>query len=169
METFLHNQQRNATCAVAAIRTVLHRQFGVRVAEAALVALGTYPEDPILKNGSGTAEMRRMVRNASRAFNAGPPWTMRVRKHGTLRQLAYWTKHGRWPIVQVFVPEEMEHHAIVVVAVEEHRVRYFDPDPLAGRKLRAMSKERFFDWWLSPITNERWWAVVNGGDLLRYE
>lgn len=165
MESFLHSQQRNATCAVAAIRTVLHRQFGLRVAEAALVALGTDPHDPIVKNGSSTTDMRRTVRNASRAFNTGQPWTLRVRKHGTLRQLQYWLKQGRWPIVQVFIPEQLEHHAIVVLEIRGDRVRYFDPDPSAPKKLAWMRSDRFLEWWLSPVSQDRWWAVVNGGVL----
>lgn len=169
MRPYLHSQQRNATCAVAAVRTVLHRQFGVRIAEAALVALGTVPEAPIVAEGSDTLAMRRMVRGASRAFNPGPPWTLRVRREGTLRQLRYWTKQGRWPIVQVFVPESLEHHAVVVLQVEADRVQYFDPDPSMGKKPRWMSKDRFLDWWLSPISNDRWWTVINGGDLVQYE
>jgi hypothetical protein len=107
-----------------------------------------------------------MVRNASNAVNVGPPWTLRVRKHGTIRQLQYWTRHGRWPIVGVFVPEMLEHHAVVVIDVIGDRVRYFDPDPTVGRQLRTMSKDRFFQWWLSPVTAERWWAVINGGQLI---
>lgn len=169
MDAFLHSQQRNATCAVAAVRTVLHRQFGVRIAEAALVALGTEAHDPIVKTGSDTSDIRRMVRHASRAYNLGPPWTLRARKHGSWRQLQYWTRQGRWPICQVFVPEALEHHAIVVIAVESDRIQYFDPDPSVGKKPRWMSKARFLEWWVSPLTGDTWWAVVNGGDLVQYE
>jgi len=169
MLSFLHSQQRNCTCAVAAIRTVLHRQFGVRIAEAALVALGTEAADPILSGGTDTSAMRRIVRLASRGFNTGKRWTLRVRTQGTLRQLRYWTRRGRWPLVQVFLFDESQHHAVVVLQVEQDRVQYFDPDPGQGRKPRWMSKEDFLAWWCSPITNQRWWAVINGGDLVVYE
>lgn len=168
MQTFLHAQQRRTTCAVASIRTVLHRQFGLRIAEAALIALGTTPDAPIIREGSDTRAMRRMVRNASKAYNAGPPWTLRVRTKGTLRQLQYWLKRGRWPIVEVFVDDVNESHAIVVVGVSATRVRFFDPDPSAGKKLRSMNREDFLDWWSSPPNNPRWWSVVNGGDLLSH-
>lgn len=169
MGSYLHSQQRNTTCAVAAIRSVLHRQFGVRVAEAALVALGTTPHEPIVRHGAATNDMRRIVRGASRAFNHGPPWTLRVRRQGTLRQLKYWVDQGRWPIVQVFVEETIEYHAVIVLEVEPDRVKLFDPDPTVGKKPRWMSKEQFLAWWKCPVSGERWWSVINGGDLVRYE
>lgn len=169
MLTFLHSQQRSYTCAVAAIRTVLHRQFGVRIAEAALVALGRTPEDSIVDAGSDTHSMRRMVRAASKGFNEGPPWTLRVRKHGTYRQLSYWLKHGRWPIVQVYVPSHDLHHTVVVLEVTDTRVCYFDPDPSDGREPRWMSRDQFLEWWISPISGETWWSVINGGNLVKYE
>jgi hypothetical protein len=87
VEHFLHPQQRTTTCAMAAIRTVLHRQFGVQLAEAALVALGNRPDQPIVKHGSSTVEMRRAIRGASQAYNTAAPWTLRVRQHGTFRML----------------------------------------------------------------------------------
>lgn len=133
------------------------------------MALGTVLNDPIIKSGSSTADMRRIVRNASRAFNHGPAWTLRVRKHGTLRQLKYWVKQGRWPIVQVFVPESMEFHAVVVLEVEPDRVRVFDPDPSFPKQLSWISADRFLEWWASPTDGKRWWSVINGGDLVQYE
>lgn len=166
MLTYLHRQQRTSTCAVASIRTVLHWQFGVRVSESALVALGTDIRRPIVSHGSDVHDMRRMVREASTRFNEKAPWTLRVRTQGTLRQLAYWVKRGRWPIVQVFQDDSNEHHAIVVVAVERDRVQVFDPDPSHTKQLRWMDKDAFLAWWLSPVSNERWWSVVNGGELV---
>jgi len=169
MRDFLHSQQQSATCAVASVRTVLHRQFGVRVPEAALMALGTLYGSPIARLGADTHNMRRMVRLASQAYNGAKPWTLRVRRRGTLRSLAYWTRRHRWPIAQVFVTEMSEYHAVVVVQVERDRVQYFDPDPSVGKKLRWMSKERFLEWWAGPAADERWWAVINGGDLVRHD
>lgn len=166
MDTFLHSQQRNATCAVAALRTVLHWQFNVRVAEAALAALGTVVESPIVVHGSTTADIRRMVRNANRAFNAGPPWTLRVRRQGTTKQLAHWVRRGRWPLVQVYVHEAAEYHLVVVVEVTPEGVHYFDPDPVEGKGIHVLPKDQFLAWWECPLYGERWWAVVNGGQLV---
>lgn len=167
MEQFLHSQQRNTTCAMAALRTVLHRQFGVKISEAALVALGNDPKAPILKHGSSTGEMRRAVRGASKAFNTGVPWTLRTARYGTFRRLSWWLKHGRWPVVQVYLASENEHHAIVVTGLTATHVLYYDPNGLS-RKVRKMHRKKFFDWWFCPINNERWFAVVNGGDLKEY-
>jgi hypothetical protein len=166
MLNYLHSQQRSSTCAVAAIRTVLHWQFGVRVSESALVALGTNIQSPIIAHGSDTHDMRRMVREASNRFNTSDPWTLRVRKHGTVRQLAYWVRNGRWPIVQVYVKESAEHHAIVILDVDRERVCYFDPDPSSGKTEKWMPKDRFLEWWVSPVNGERWWSVINGGALV---
>lgn len=165
MDTYLHSQQRNATCAVASMRTILHRQFGLRIAEAALVALGRTASATILDEGTDTGQLRRMVRLANEAYNTGPPWTLRVRRHGTVRQLAYWVRRGRWPMVQVYVTDMDQHHAIVVLEVQADRVVYFDPDPTEGRLPKVMARDQFVQWWTSPVTGERWWAVVNGGTL----
>lgn len=165
LSRFLHPQQRQNTCAVAAVRTVLHYQFNVRITEPALIALGTRPSSHIVKEGSDTQHIRRMVRGASAAFNAEKPWTLRVRRHGTLKQLAYWTRHGRWPIVQVYIDEiqDLFSHAIVVLSVTKDRVWYFDPGDTIPR---SMSHEKFFAWWQWPSTGERWWSVINGGVLV---
>jgi hypothetical protein len=166
MLPYLHYQQRSTTCAVAGIRTVLHWQFGIRVSESALVLLGTRPDAPIIKNGSDVHDMRRMVREASARFTHDASWTLRVRTQGTLGQLRHWVRRGRWPLVQVFVPENLEHHIIVVTDVVGDRVQYFDPDPSGGRGVQWMDEAPFLDWWCSPVSNERWWAVVNGGVLI---
>lgn len=164
MEQYLHPQQRTTTCAIAAIRTVLHRQFGVQIAEAALVALATRPDSPVIKHGSSTVEMRRAVRGASQAYNAQAQWTLRVRHNGTFRMLQWALKQGRWPIAQVFVAEAMQYHAIVVTAVTATKVQYYDPDQ-EGRKLRWMSRKRFAKWWACPVDGNQWFAVINGGVL----
>lgn len=164
MKAYLHVQKRVNTCAVAAVRTVLHWQFDLRVAEEALVALGTRPPFPIVTTGSDTHDMRRMVQNASQAFNPGAPWTLRVRKQGTVAQLAYWVRRGRWPIVQVFVQEMLAYHAVVVVAVDRTRVQVFDPG--VPKRLRWIEKSAFLEWWLAPDTQQRWWSVINGGALV---
>jgi ABC-type bacteriocin/lantibiotic exporter with double-glycine peptidase domain len=163
VKQFLHPQQRMTTCAMAAIRTVLHRQFGVQLAEAALVVLGNDPREPIVKHGSSTNEMRRAVRGASKALNLGPPWTLRVRTRGTFRMLSWAVKHGRWPIAQVFVASQNEYHAIVVTKVERERIQYYDP--AYSRKLRWMSRKRFHAWWTCPNTGQTWFSVINGGTL----
>lgn len=166
MRHFLHRQQRNSTCAVAAIRTVLHWQFGVRLSESALVALGTDIRRPIVSHGSDVHDMRRTVREASIRYNGKTPWTLRVRRRGTLGQLRYWTARGRWPIVQVFQEDSNEHHAVVVVHATGEQVCVFDPDPSEKGKLRWIERDAFLAWWLSPVTGERWWSVVNGGELV---
>lgn len=165
LQRFLHPQQRQNTCAVASVRTVLHYQFNVRIPEPSLIALGTRPTSHIVKEGSDTHHIRRMVRNASTSYNAGKPWTLRVRRTGTLRQLAYWTQRGRWPIVQVYVQEQREDfsHAVVVTSLTKDRVFYFDPGETV---IRSMTREKFFEWWQWPHTGERWWSVINGGDLV---
>jgi ABC-type bacteriocin/lantibiotic exporter with double-glycine peptidase domain len=164
MQQFLHTQQRAATCAVAAIRTVLHRQFGVRVPEAALVALATSPDDPIVSTGSSTKQMRQMVRQASRAFNPNAPWTLRVHRRGTMRMLQSAVRRGRWPLVQVYLPDQQEHHIVVVLEVTPTHVKFFDPDPGHARTVRRKSHQQFLDWWTSPVDGI-WWAVINGGEL----
>lgn len=165
MLRFLHRQQRNKTCAVACVRTVLHRQFGVQVPEAALVALGRRPTDPILTEGSDTQAIRRMVRNASAAYNQGPPWTLRVRSSGTFGQLKAALRRGRWPICQVYVSSEQCHHTVVVLGVTSTLVLVFDPDPSTEPNPRWMSRAAFQAWWTSPETGDTWYALVNGGVL----
>ena len=161
MRQFLHPQERESTCAMAAIRTVLHKQFGLRISESALVALGNSPHEPILQHGSATTEIRRAVRGASRAFNTGTPWTLRTRTDGTIRKLIAALAGGRWPIVEV---NESQLHAIVVVEIRGDRVRFFDPG-ISKPTIRSMSRERFMQYWLRPSTTYRWWALINGGEL----
>jgi hypothetical protein len=153
---------------VAAVRTALHWQFNVRVSEEALVALGTTAHEPLVRTGSTTHHLRRMVREANRAYNQGPAWTLRVRRQGSVRDLATWLAAGRLPIVQVYVPGPDEHHAVVVLSVEADHVQFFDPAPHAGGVPHFLPTAEFLDWWWSPTSRTRWWAVVNGGVLVRY-
>lgn len=162
---FLHRQQRGNTCAVAAVRTVLHRQFRVSVPEASLVALATTPRWPILERGSGTTEIRRMVRGASTAFNSGPPWTLTARRHGTLKQLQNAVRAGRWPLVIVYLPAEEAHHTLVILDVTADHVTYFDPDPTTVPGVVTLPREAFKDRWVDPLDGMTWWAVINGGIL----
>lgn len=162
---FLHRQQRAATCAVACVRTVLHRQFGLRVSEAALVALGTTPDQPIVKTGSYTSHIRNMVRGVSAAYNAGAPWKLFVRTKGTFRHLQRALKRGRWPICQVYVHEVEEFHAVVVMDLTDARVLVFDPDPVMEPNPRWYDRAEFLAWWTAPTTGETWYALISGGVL----
>lgn len=165
LRPFLHVQQRDATCAVASIRTVLHRQFGLRVAEAALVALGTSPDSPIIREGTETVQMRTIVKRASAAFNHGPPWTVVSRRHGTLRMLQAAVRRGRWPIVIIYLADCHRHHALVVLDVTEERVVFFDPDPHYKRRPRSLTRTEFLDLWNDPLDGTTWMAVINGGTV----
>lgn len=165
MRRFLHPQERETTCAMAAVRTVLHKQFGLRISESALVALGNTPEVPILVHGSSTREIRKAVRGASKSFNTGKPWTLRTHTQGTMRSLVQALKRGRWPIVEVFDAGQMAYHAIVVLAIKDEVVQYFDPGERGKPVIKRLSKEKFLEMWYSPETGHRWWALINGGEL----
>ena len=149
---------------MAAIRTVLHRQFGVQLSEAALVALGNDVSQPIVKHGSSALEMRRAVRGASRGYNKGPQWTLWTRTGGTFGMLRRALSEARWPIIQVYIVNQQEYHAIVVTGLTAERVQYYDP-ALEGRKLRWMSRKRFRAWWTCPLYGDTWVAMINGGEL----
>lgn len=162
MRHVLHVQQRPTTCAVAAVRTVLHHQFGLRVSEAVLVALGTHPDRPIVTHGSTTTDMRRMVRGASGAYHVGVPWKLRTSRTGTFAKLTKELAAGRWPIVQVYQHALEAHHAVVVTELTETHVRVFDPDYSRASNLRWMPRDAFQAWWKCPFTGETWYAVIVG-------
>lgn len=162
MSHVLHVQQRSSTCAVAAVRTVLHHQFGLRISESALVALGTRPSRPIVKHGSTTTDMRRMVRGASTSYHTGSPWGLRTRRRGTFALLAKELRGGRWPIVQVYQQEQDEHHAVVVTALTATHVLVFDPDYSTTPNLRWLPRDEFAEWWKCPYSGETWFAVITG-------
>ncbi len=162
MRHVLHVQQRPTTCAVAAVRTVLHHQFGLRMSEAALVALGTRPTKPIVTHGSTTTDMRRMVQGASTAYHAGVPWKLRTSRRGTFTKLLNELAAGRWPIVQVYLAEQDEYHAVVVTELTATQVRVFDPDYSLDHNLRWMPREAFHAWWTCPQSGDTWYAVIVG-------
>lgn len=165
LRRFLHLQQRDATCAIASIRTVLHRQFNVRVAEAALVALGTSPQEPILREGTGLLQMRTVVKRASTAFNHGPAWTVWTRRHGTISMLQAAIRRGRWPIILTYLQDCHAYHAQVVLEVTADKVKVFDPDPEYKRRPRVFNRAEFMDQWRDPQDGCTWMAVINGGTL----
>lgn len=164
---FFHVQQRDATCAVAAIRTVLHRQFNARIAEAALVALGTTPDMPILREGTATTQIRTIVKRASAAFNGQTPWTLWSRRRGTFKMLQAAIRRGRWPIAIIYLAEYHELHAVVVLEVTPDKVVFFDPDPQYNRRPRTLSRAAFWDLWTDISDGgETWMGVINGGVLV---
>jgi len=162
MRHVFHIQQRPTTCAVASVRTVLHQQFGRRVSEAVLVALGTRADKPIVTHGSTTTNMRWMVQGASAAYHRGKPWTLRTSRRGTFLKLMRELAAGRWPIVQVYVAELEEYHAVVVTELTASQVRVFDPDYSCDTNLHWLSREAFHTWWTCPHTQDTWYAVIVG-------
>lgn len=160
----LHRQQRANTCAVAALRTVLDLQFNVKIAEKALEVLGTDAHFPILKNGTHNAALRKMVRGASAALNTASPWTLRVRSHGTLEDLRAVLHTGRFPMATVYVEDQAEYHAIVVLDVTDDQVLIWNPAS-HERKPTWQSYEEFIAWWVCPKYGRTEYAVVGGGAL----
>jgi hypothetical protein len=162
MRTRLHRQARKNTCMVAAVRTVLDVQLGIKVAEVAIEAHATTAQDPIQKYGSCTAHLRAMVRGVSRTHNlTGKTWRVRVRRVGDLDALARELAAGRIPIVQFFIPgSTSNYHAIVVLGVTEDKVKIFDPWPSGPIREEWLSYFEFlYNWGLDGKT--RWYAVVN--------
>lgn len=129
-----------------------------------MVALGTTPEMPILKHGTSIPEMRKVIHGASAAFNTGPKWTLRARRKGTFGMLRWAVKHGRWPVVTVYLPDENDYHSIVVTGIDKDRVQYYDPG-YPERRVRWMPRKKFLDWWTCPVTGNTWLGVINGGTL----
>jgi hypothetical protein len=147
-------QRHNNTCAVAAVRLVLARQFGVQVSEVVLEAFGTDAHEPIRKHGTDQAQMREIVRLASRAFNTGARWTIVFRRFGKLKDLVRHLNESRFPILRV--PKGDDLHAIVVISRTPEGFDVFDPADgrvavYTPRALRALWK----DW--GGLT---WYAVV---------
>ena len=159
-----YKQEKVNTCVVAAVRTVLALQFGVRIKEPALEALGQSAEFPIAKHGASTGDMRQMVKGASRAYNVGKPWTVRVVADGNLSELRSLTCRGKAVICRVncdpdgFVP----YHVVVVLKLSKYRIRLFDPaDPNATPK--NMTYEAFVPWWTGALDGKKWYATIGGG------
>lgn len=160
----LHPQEHDNTCAVASLRTALDLQFGVVTSEAALEALGTDARLPIATEGTGSGDLRRMVRGASFAYNTEhqrKPWRLTIRQRGSLSDLARHTRRSRIPIVTVVVrgvtlddghPGDLL-HAVCVLAVRDRTtgtaVKVFDPRFTTAR-------------WYSALRFIRFWTQDNG-------
>lgn len=160
MRTRLHKQARKNTCGPAALRTVLDLQLGINVSEEALEAHGTDAETPILKHGSGTAQIRAMVRGVNRTHNTGRPWRFRVHASATVADLATELAAGRYPIVRMYEPNDAaEYHFIVVLAVTDTHVTFFDPDPISRHGPTQLSIDAFDLWWCGDGETS-WYGVI---------
>lgn len=154
MEFF--RQSHDYTCAVAALRTVLANQCGVRVSEAVLEAFGTEAAWPIRERGASALQIRRMLSECNRAYNTGPPWRMHFRSKGRVADLARHLRAGRLPMARVQQPDG-DLHMVVVLRVTAKRVQLFDPSFATPR---WMSRTRFQDWWCD-FGGLTWYAVVS--------
>lgn len=152
-------QERRRTCAVAALRSALASQFGVRVREDVLRFAGTTANLPILREGADTSDLRRMLDVANRALNIGTPWRLRVFRQGTVRDLAREVRAGRLPLAAVRRPGTL--HMVLVHGYRPGKVRYFDPD--TGRS-RWVGSGAFRRQWLDE-EGRTWYAIVTGGDV----
>jgi hypothetical protein len=148
-------QERERTCMVAALRSVLATQFDVHVREDVLRFAGDDALEPIVRVGSGTHQLRLMVEVADRAVNIGPRWKLKVRTKASIRDIAREVRAGRYPIASVLLaPGKME-HCVVVCGYEPGRVSYFDP---ADGKTRTLKSGQFRAIW--NIEDTRWLASV---------
>lgn len=135
---------------------MLDLQFGLRVSEQALEALGTEAADPIVRWGTSTVQLRRMVHGASRAWNTGKPWRLYVRTNQSLRDLKRVVKEGWYPLVDMYEGDE-HYHQVVVLGVEQ-KIRIFDP----ARGKRRLTREEFLAQWGGGTLTAFWYAVVRG-------
>ncbi len=162
-----HKMQRDNVCAVAALRTVLHLQYDVNIAEAVLEALGTDAHDPIRVYGTDTRQLRRMLREANRAFNTGKLWRLRIRRYGDWAILFEATQRQKYPIARVrlplneyrYDPGATELHAVVVYEVDAagDELKVFDP---ATGRLHRVRWDEFREWW-TDADGIRWMATVS--------
>jgi hypothetical protein len=133
------------------------------------VALGTTAAEPIVRTGSGTKEMRRMVHGASHGYNtSGKPWRLFVRRQGTFEDLRRWTEAGRFPLAQVRLDGEdsaVLSHIVVVMAVSEHDLLVFDPGGTRYDQPSRWTHDAFTDRWTHDA-GTRWWCGVTGGKLI---
>lgn len=150
----LYQQEHRNTCAVAALRSVLASQFGVRLPERVLEAFGTTAHAPIRAEGAAAGQLRRMLDEANRAFNTGPRWVMRFRSRGTLPELQRHCRDGRFPLVRG-VNDDGQRHFCLVLHVRDGRVRLFDPSYRLPYWLPARAFRR---WWRDEGLT--WYAVV---------
>lgn len=160
MSTRLHKQERENTCAVAALRTVLDVQLGVKVSESILAAHGTDARNPILEFGSSVTHLRRMLAGVNRTHNhKKTAWRLKIKRDGELKDLVREIVAGRSPMVRVFEPTDIaDYHMVVVLAITDERVRIFDPgDDKSPSWLSALE---FVAWW-GGDEDSSWYAVVN--------
>jgi hypothetical protein len=164
MRRYLYPQERLRTCAVAALRTVLDLQFDVHVPELVLRAMGDDATRPILVEGAGTTELRRMVAGASRAFWTGRPWKLRTSRRGSWETLWAERQAGRYALCSVwgayadYLADEVEQpHMVVVYELDGagDEVKIFDP---GCGQLYRLGWEQFEAWWTRP--GYCWFGVV---------
>ena len=153
-------QEDVMTCVPAALRSVLSEQYCVTVPEAALEGFGTEPDVPIRKHGTGPRELRRMLREANRAYNAGPRWRMITRRRGRIADLRTWRARGSFPLVSVTyalgADGVWDYHVVIVRNVGKYFVTYFDP---YDGKHHSSSIRKFRQWWRDE-DGETWFAAV---------
>ncbi len=142
-----------ATCAVAALRSVLASQFDVHIREDLLRFAGDDASDPIVRSGTATPQLRRILAAASKAANTGTPWKLRVRRFGGVAALADAVRAGRFPLVRV--TNEAGLHMVVVCGYKPGRLRYFDP---GENKVRWIGVGAFRQRW--QLNGETWMATV---------
>lgn len=156
-------QEKENTCAVASLRTVLANQFDVVVEETALEALGTDAHEPIESVGADNGDIRRMVAGASFAFNKGKRWRLTIRRRGTVKDLQRQLKRGRYPMLTVRstdkdAPELL--HMVVCLQAEVGRVRIYNPN---NQHPYWMEMSKFLKWWTQD-NMDREYAVISGGE-----
>jgi hypothetical protein len=163
----LHKMRVQNVCMVAALRTVLHLQYDVHIAENVLEAFGTEAHSPIRVDGTCVTKFRRMVREANRAFNTEKPWKVLIRRRAGWDLLFEATAQGRRPIARVRDtlqnfrndPAVTELHAVVVFEVDGagDEIKIFDP---SSGKLHRLRWEEFLEWW-TDTDGTRWMATLS--------
>lgn len=162
MSELFFPQQREMTCAVAALRSVLATQFDVRIREDVLRFAGDDVAEPIVRLGTDTTQLRRMLAAANRAVNTGPRWRLRVWRHGTIADVAREIRAGRYPLASVrrgALGATTPLHMIVLCGYRPGRVRYFDP---YDGKTRWVGAGLFRREWRDE-EGVTWLAAVTGG------
>ncbi len=166
MRAKLHKMERGAVCAVAALRTVLDLQYSINIPERVLEALGDEAMEPIRLHGTGPLQLRRMLREANRAFNTGKRWRFRVLRHGGWDTLFAAQKRGQYALARVRMPlldyrkypADIELHFVVVYEMDAagDELKIYDP---ASDKLHRVSWTEFLEWW-TDTDGVRWMATV---------
>jgi len=167
LREYLFLQEGENSCAVAAVRTVFALQFAVVAEEEILEILGNDAKKPISENGTDNVTMRRMVKNASMAFNTGSPWKLKVKKKATLDELRVELESHRFPIVTVTTVHkslETQLHAVVVLGMDATHVTFHDPARAAPAAMRK-THDQFLKWW-TIVNGDTEYAVVTGGEPL---